>query len=72
MKKVLLSVAIMLGVTSIYAQTKQKTVQNDSAIRIDSMLQANNAWLEHIELVIYTHFFSWIQKQELSNKFNGL
>lgn len=50
MKKVLLSVAIMLGVTSIYAQTKQKTVQNDSAIRIDSMLQANNAWLEHIEL----------------------
>jgi len=51
MKKVLLIVAIILGVTSVFAQTKQKTVRSDSLlIRIDSLLQANNAWQEHIEI----------------------
>ena len=41
----------MLGVTTAFAQTKQKTIRNDSTlIRIDSLLQENNAWLEHIEL----------------------
>lgn len=51
MKKVLFTVSIMLGVTSVFAQTKQKTVLNDSAlVRIDSLLRVNNAWLEHIEL----------------------
>ncbi len=51
MKKVLFTVSIMLGVTSVFAQTKQKTVLNDSTlVRIDSLLRVNNAWLEHIEL----------------------
>lgn len=51
MKKVLFTVSIMLGVTSVFAQTKQKTVLNDSIlVRIDSLLRVNNAWLEHIEL----------------------
>lgn len=51
MKKVLFTVSIILGVTSVFAQTKQKTVLNDSTlVRIDSLLRVNNAWLEHIEL----------------------
>ena len=51
MKKVLFTVSIMLAVTSVFAQTKQKTVLNDSTlVRIDSLLRVNNAWLEHIEL----------------------
>ena len=50
MKKVLLTIAIMLGVSYAYAQAKQKTLRNDSAIIIDSLFQANNAWLEQIEL----------------------
>ena len=51
MKKVLFTVSIMLGVTSVFAQTKQKTVLNDSTlVRIDSLLRVSNAWLEHIEL----------------------
>ena len=46
MKKVLFTVSIMLGVTSVFAQTKQKTVLNDSTlVRIDSLLRVNNAWL---------------------------
>lgn len=41
----------MLCVTPVFSQTKQTTLRNDSTlIRIDSLLQANNAWLEHIEL----------------------
>ncbi len=50
MKKVLLTITIMLGVSYAYAQAKQKTLRNDSAIIIDSLFQANNAWLEQIEL----------------------
>lgn len=51
MKKVVLTVVIMLCVTPVFSQTKQTTLRNDSTlIRIDSLLQANNAWLEHIEL----------------------
>ena len=50
MKKVLLTIAIMLGVSYAYAKEKQKTLRNDSAIIIDSLFQANNAWLEQIEL----------------------
>ena len=51
MKKVLLIVVIMMGLTFAYAQTKQKAVRNDSIImKVDSLIQANNAWLEHIEL----------------------
>ena len=50
MKKVLLTIAIMLGVSYAYAKKKKKTLRNDSAIIIDSLFQANNAWLEQIEL----------------------
>ena len=51
MKKIVLTVVIMLCVTPVFSQTKQTTLRNDSTlIRIDSLLQANNAWLEHIEL----------------------
>ncbi|MBO2524202.1 MAG: hypothetical protein CW341_00635 [Bacteroidetes bacterium] len=51
MKKVLLIVGILLNVTYAFTQTNQKTGYNDSIlIRIDSILQVNNAWMEHIEL----------------------
>lgn len=41
----------MLSVTFAFTQTNQKTVCNDSTlIRIDSLIQINNAWLEHIEI----------------------
>lgn len=51
MKKLYLLVLILLGATSCYAQTKSKPVRNDPIlVKIDSMLQANNAWLEQIEL----------------------
>lgn len=50
MKKLYLLVLILLGATSCYAQTKSKPVRNDPIlVKIDSMLQANNAWLEQIE-----------------------
>ena len=52
MKKLLLLALIILGATSCFAQTRSKLVHNDSIlVKIDSMLHANNAWLEQIELV---------------------
>lgn len=51
MKKLLLLALIILGATSCFAQTRSKLVHNDSIlVKIDSMLQANNAWLKQIEL----------------------
>ena len=39
----------MLSVTYAYTQINQKKVCNDSLlIKIDSLIQVNNAWLEHI------------------------
>ena len=51
MKKVLFIVGIMLSVTCAFTQTNQKTVCNDSTlIKIDSLIQENNEWLENIEI----------------------
>ena len=51
MKKLLLLAVIILGATSSIAQTESKSSRNDSIlVKIDSLLRANNAWLEHIEL----------------------
>lgn len=51
MKKVLFIVGIMLSVTFAFTQTNQKTVCNDSIlIKIDSLIQENNEWLENIEI----------------------
>ena len=51
MKKVLFLVGIMLSVTYAFTQTHQKTVCNDSTlIKIDSLIQENNEWLENIEI----------------------
>ena len=50
MKKVLFIVGIMLSVTYAFTQTNKKTVCNDSTlIKIDSLIQENNEWLENIE-----------------------
>ena len=51
MKKVFLTITIMMGILSACAQTKQKVASNDSTlIKIKSLLRDNNAWLENIEL----------------------
>ena len=51
MKKVFLTITIMMGVLSAFAQTKQKVARNDSTlIKIENLLRENNAWLENIEL----------------------
>lgn len=51
MKKILLFALIVLGATSCFAQTKSNPSRNDSLlVKIDSLLQANNSLLDHIEL----------------------
>ena len=51
MKKILLFALIVLGATSCFAQTKSNPLRNDSLlVKIDSLLQANNSLLDHIEL----------------------
>lgn len=51
MKKLLLLSLIIWGSTSCLAQTKSKPAHNDSIlVKIDSLIQVTNAWLEHIEL----------------------
>lgn len=51
MRKIILVIVVMIGMLSSFAQTKSKTLNNDSAIiRIDSLIQVNNAWMEQIEL----------------------
>ena len=51
MDRLLLLVCIVLVSTSSYSQTKQKFVRNDSVmIRIDSLIQSNNALMQQIEL----------------------
>lgn len=40
MRKIILVVVVMIGMLSSFAQTKSKTLNNDSAIiRIDSLIQ---------------------------------
>ncbi len=51
MDRLLLLVCIVLVSTSSYSQTKQKFIRNDSVmIRIDSLIQSNNALMQQIEL----------------------
>ena len=53
MKRIIVFVAIMFCMTMGFAQTKQSTplAKKDSTlIRIDSLIQATNAWLEQIEI----------------------
>lgn len=53
MKRTILFVAILFFMTVGFAQTKQSKQQakKDSALtRIDSLIQATNAWLEQIEI----------------------
>ena len=53
MKRTILFVAILFCMTMGFAQTKQNKQQakKDSTLtRIDSLIQATNAWLEQIEI----------------------
>jgi hypothetical protein len=53
MKKVLLTVVIVLCATFGFAQTETTNYQvkkDSTLIRIDSLIQVTNAWLEQIEL----------------------
>lgn len=53
MKRTILFVAILFCMTMRFAQTKQNKQQakKDSTLtRIDSLIQATNAWLEQIEI----------------------
>lgn len=51
MRKLLLLILVLLNTTTIFSQTKQNPVMSDSIMaRIDSLIQINNFWIEHIEL----------------------
>lgn len=51
MKKILFTLLAFASLNMAMAQTKQDAVTKDTLfVRIDSLIQANNVWLEQIEL----------------------